>query len=99
VNEPSFWESVNFQDRMTAWIDRERPDLDLIGTVVDWVKDLIENPYLANATRQTDIASNLWWARIPGTFRNGSDVMCAYWIDEEMRRIRCDSFATLNRPN
>jgi hypothetical protein len=49
--------------------------------------------------RYTAIGANLWFGRIPGTFRNGTDVMCSYWIDEEMRRIRCDSIATLSRPN
>ena len=46
--------------------------------------------------RQADIASNLWWGRIPGTVRMGTAVFCSYWIDEDLRQIRCDSISTLS---
>jgi hypothetical protein len=93
-----FWEAVGFQDRLAQWIVDERPAVDIMGTVVAWVERQLENPY-AGMHRETSIAANLWWGRIPGTLRDDTDVLFSYWIDEEMRTIRCDSIATLGRPN
>ena len=92
---PPFWEAVGFQVRLSAWIGDEAPDLAIVRTVATWVARLIDNPYLGGGVRQVEIASNLWWARIPDTDRDGRSVHCSYWIDEEDRRVRCDSIATL----
>ena len=69
--------------------------------VVEWIKRQVVNPY-PGMRRYTDSGvANLWWGRIPGTYDGNGDVMCAYIIDDDpdVRRIRCDSIATLSRPN
>lgn len=93
-----FWEPIGFQDRVAQWIADEQPPVDIVGIVIAWIERHLENPY-SGVHRETSIAANLWWGKIPGTLRDDTDVLCGYWIDEEMRTITCDSIATLSRPN
>lgn len=93
---PPFWEAVGFQTRLSVWMTDEDPELEVVRVVATWVARLVENPYLGGGVRQLEIAPNLWWARIPGTDRGGRSVYCSYWIDEEIRQVRCDQIATLS---
>jgi len=91
-----FWESIGFHERLLAWIEYEAPDSDLIAVVATWIdRQTRQDPY-RGVQRQTDIASNLWWGRIPGSVRKGTAVFCSYWIDEDLRQVRCDSISTLS---
>jgi hypothetical protein len=91
-----FWEAVGFRDRLLVWMESESPDIELIQPVVNWIlRQTHDDPY-RGVQRQVDIAGNLWWGRIPGTVRGDRAVFCSYWIDEELRQIRCDSISTLS---
>ena len=91
-----FWESIGFHERLLTWMDSESPDPDLIAVVVSWIDRQTNGDPFRGVRRQTAIASNLWWGRIPGTAHDGKAVFCSYWVFEEMRQIRCDSISTLN---
>ncbi|MCW2525484.1 MAG: hypothetical protein JWM76_344 [Pseudonocardiales bacterium] len=84
---------------MAQWIASDQPGVDVISIVVAWIEQQLEQPYRGGVRRQANIAPNLWFGKIPGTLRDGSDVTCSYWIYEETRTIRCDSIGTLARPN
>ena len=93
-----FWEAIGFQDRLQAWIERESPDDDLLRSVGEWIeRQTLVDPF-RGVRRYTEIAANFWWGRIPGTVRGTTAVFGFYWIDEDLRQIRCDSIATLNEP-
>jgi hypothetical protein len=93
-----FWQAEGFQDRIAAWIAQEQPGVDLIPVVIAWIEQQLDDPY-RGVHRETTVAPNLWWARIPRTFHDGSDVLCSYWINEDLRTVRCNSIVTLSRPN
>lgn len=92
-----FWESIGFHERLSAWIDLESPDHELIVAVFEWIDRQTRHDPYRGVRRQADIASNLWWGRIPGTVRADTAVFCSYWIYEDLRQVRCDSISTLRR--
>jgi hypothetical protein len=91
------WKLVGFLDRLDAWIDQERPKQDLRLIVTDWVMSRAVDPY-EGAERERGFA-NLWFARVPHSHDgSGALVVCAYFVEELTRTVRCSSIATLNWP-
>jgi hypothetical protein len=93
----SFWQLHGFEDALDTWIAIEAPSVDLRFTVTEWVLGRADDPYVG-VKRRTDIASNYWFAIVPGSREDNHVVVCGYWIDEETRTVRCDSIATLRLP-
>jgi hypothetical protein len=92
-----FWESVGFHERCASWIADQSPALDVISIVTLWIDRQTRVDPFRGVRRHTEIATNLWGGRVPGTVRGDTAVFCSYWIFEDMRQIRCDSLATLSR--
>jgi hypothetical protein len=94
-NEP--WRLDNFIEALDRWIQQENPPDLIRQRVTAWVLTRLETPY-AGVVRQEGFA-NLWYGVVPGTAHGDHQVVtCAYWIDGELQRVRCDSIATLSAP-
>ncbi|HEV2888170.1 MAG TPA: hypothetical protein VGX49_14755 [Jatrophihabitans sp.] len=94
---PPFWRLDDFGLRFDTWADEQKPDANLRKPVLDWTFTRFDDPY-AGFRRMVEVGPNYWWGQVPGTIHNGSVVVCGYWVFEESRRVRCDSFATLSLP-
>lgn len=97
MSSPPFWRLDNFGLRFDAWAADQDPGDELRRVVLEWVFTRYDDPY-AGLRRMVDVGPNFWWGPVPGTIRNGAVVVCGYWIFEEDRSVRCDSFATLSLP-
>ena len=64
--------------------------------VLDWIISRGTDPY-AGASRET-VAPNYWFAKVPQTFHDGQMVVCAFYVYEETRTVRCDLISTLSLP-
>lgn len=91
------WVLEGFLDRLDAWISLESPDQDIILVVSAWILTRYDDPY--QGMRREPGFPNLWYGKVPlTTDRSGRAVVCAYFVEERRRALRCDSFATLNLP-
>jgi hypothetical protein len=97
VTLPPFWRLEGFAERFEQWAAEQDPDEDLRIAVARWTFTRYDDPYQGGMKRVPDFP-NLWWGQIPGTLRDDHVVTCGYWIFEEDRRVRCDSYATLGLP-
>ncbi|HVQ96220.1 MAG TPA: hypothetical protein VMU51_34700 [Mycobacteriales bacterium] len=96
-NSPPDWQLEGFLDRLDAWIERESPNDDLCLLVTAWIMTRYGDPY--QGVRRESGFPNLWFGAVPDTEDgSGNIVVCAYWIEESNRVVRCDSFATLGLP-
>jgi hypothetical protein len=96
-DEGSPWKLEGFLDRLDAWAERESPEGDLQLIVTAWIMNRYEDPY--QGMRREKGFENLWFGAVPNTLHKSSAVVvCSYWIEESIRTVRCDSFATLNLP-
>lgn len=93
----SFWQLQGFEDALDRWIAIENPSIDLRFVVTEWVVGRADDPY-AGVRRRTEVAPNYWFGTVPGSREGDRVVVCAYWIDEETRSVRCDNIATLGLP-
>lgn len=83
-------------EQLDAWIKREDPGDDLRLIVTAWVFAR-DDPYLG--MRREPAIENLWFGAIPDSDDGaGHVVTCSYWIFEQWRVVRCNSFATLSQP-
>ncbi|WP_020518704.1 hypothetical protein [Catelliglobosispora koreensis] len=91
------WKLEGFLDRLDAWVAREAPPDELRVLVTAWIMSRYDDPY-QGVQRERDF-ENLWFGPIPGSVtKSGTVVVCAYWIKERNRKVRCESFATLPVP-
>ncbi len=93
----NFWQLNGFEDALDRWISLDDPSLDLRFLVTEWVLGRADDPYVG-ASRRLEIASNYWLAVVPESQEGDRVVTCTYWIDEQVRSVRCDMIATLSRP-
>jgi hypothetical protein len=93
----TFWQLVNFEDRLNRWLDLERPDPTIRRAVVEWIVDAADNVYAA-ARRHPEIGSNYWRVNVPKSQHDGQIVTCCFWVEEETRTVTCDTIATLSLP-
>jgi hypothetical protein len=88
---------VGFLDRLDTWAEQESPPDDLRLLVTAWIMTRYDDPY--QGVRREHGFPNLWFGVVPHSEDGaGAVVVCAYWIEESTRIVRCDSFATLNLP-
>lgn len=65
--------------------------------VLEWIFTRSEDLY--RGMRREPSVPNLWWGAVPGTVDEaGRVVVCAHWMDEIHKVVRCDSLAVLQRP-
>jgi hypothetical protein len=97
ADEPSEWRLTRFEEHLDRWADIDQPDEDDRLVVANWVMTRHDNPY--QGARREPVHPNLWFARIPGTVdKDGTIVVCAYYIFEQAKIIRCDSIMRLGLP-
>ena len=96
MTEGSHWELVDFLRRLDRWAELEQPDDELRRLVTAWILTRFDEPY--QGVRREPGFDNLWFGRVPGSEVGGTVVTCAYWIEEDRKVVRCDSFATLSLP-
>lgn len=91
------WALANFEQCLDEWIDLENPPEDVRYRVTEWVLTRIDDPFGA-ARREADLP-NLWSSVVPGSIhRPHQIVLCSYWIEHEIHRVRCDRIASLSFP-
>jgi hypothetical protein len=90
------WDLEGFEEALDIWAGREAPDVDLRLVVTAWIFSRHDDPY-AGVRREPGF-DNLWFGPIPESLRDQRVVVCANWIVESARTIRCDSIATLSLP-
>ncbi|MEX5631933.1 hypothetical protein [Parafrankia sp. FMc2] len=91
------WKLVDFLPRLDQWAALEKPSDELRRLILSWVFSRMDDPY--QAVRREPGFPNLWFGPIPRSEHGEWGIVCcSYWIDEGERVVRCDSFATLNRP-
>jgi hypothetical protein len=91
---PAFWQLEGFTEQFDAWAAEQSASPGLRRHVLLWIFSRYEDPY-AGVRRQPG-AAELWWGHVPGTLHGDSIVVCAYWIAELERAVRCDRFVTLS---
>jgi hypothetical protein len=72
------------------------PDTLLRRMVTTWTLTRLDDPY--QGLRREAGFENLWFGVVPGTLKRGAAVVCALWIEESTRRVRCDRIGSLNLP-
>jgi hypothetical protein len=91
------WALEGFLERLDAWAEQEDPPADLRLLVTSWIMTRYDDPY--QGVQRAEGFDNLWFGPVPETDDGqGHIVVCSYWIEENRRTVRCDSFATLNLP-
>lgn len=93
---PPFWRLEGFVERLEIWGAEPDATDELRRFVTMWIFTRFEDPY--QGVERSPDAPNLWFGQIPGTVHDESVVVCAYWIFESDRTVRCDNFATLSLP-
>lgn len=94
---PSDWTLQGFLERLDTWIAESQPPDPVRRTVTAWIFSRMIDPY-KGVSREPGF-ENLWFGTVPNSqHRDGQVVVCAYWILEQERTVRCDSFATLPLP-
>jgi hypothetical protein len=89
------WKLVGFLECLDAWAEREKPSDDLRVIVTAWIMTRYDDPY--QGVRREHRYPNLWFGAVPKSGHGlGYLVMCACWIEETTRTVRCDSFTTLS---
>jgi hypothetical protein len=85
------WRLADFLDRFDDWAERENPSDDVRVVVIAWIMSRLDDPY-QGVRREPDF-DNLWYGVVPMSQDGaGSVVVCAYWIDESTRTVRCHDF-------
>lgn len=98
MTEPEGWIPLDFEDRITRWIDRDGyANDDLRLEVVTWILAQLTDPF-RGVTPVPEIPG-LYAGTIPHTESDGTAVLCTYWIDTDARTVRCDNLATLALPH
>ncbi len=70
---------------------------DLRVEVIAWILSRAEDPY--QGVRREPGFDNPWYGSIPFTQHDrGQVVICAYWIHERSRAVRCERFGSLSLP-
>jgi hypothetical protein len=91
------WKLEGFLDRLDTWEKIESPSDDLRLIVTAWIMTRYDDPY--QGVRRESGFPNLWFGVVPHSDDGaGNVVVCAFWIEESRRTVRCDSFATLSLP-
>lgn len=90
------WELREFGHHLDAWKERDQPSQDLVFHVTRWVFTRGDDPF-RGMQREAGF-DNLWYGPVPGSYHKGAVVLCSYFILVQEHAVRCDSFATLNRP-
>jgi hypothetical protein len=93
----TFWQLVDFEDRLSRWTDLEQPDPAIRWAVVEGIMAAADNVY-AGARRHPEIGSNYWRVNVPKSASDEQIVTCCFWVDEETRTVTCDTIATLSLP-
>jgi hypothetical protein len=90
------WTLVGFAETVDAWAARERPPLNVVLAVRDWVPTLAFDPR-RGAQREPAIPG-LWFRQVPGTHNGHAVVLCSYWVEDARSIVRCDNIAVLSTP-
>lgn len=91
------WTLQDFLLRFDQWADQESPSDDLRLEVIAWILSRAEDPY--QGVRRESGFDNLWYGSIPSTHHDRDQVVvCAYWIHEQSRTVRCERFGSLSLP-
>jgi hypothetical protein len=89
-------EGTTFADRLLLWRRLESPPAEVLAVVEEWIPTRKLDPFRgARLEREED---DFWFAQIPGTLRDGSVVVCSYWIRRRAGLVCCDLFGTLSWP-
>ncbi|MFI1194160.1 hypothetical protein ACH4T9_12995 [Micromonospora sp. NPDC020750] len=96
MSDPHLWQLRGFEQHLDIWIATEQPDQDLINLVTAWVLSRFEDPY--QGVRRELGFDNLWWGHIPLSLRDGTVVVCSYFVHEQDRALKCNSIAPLSLP-
>jgi hypothetical protein len=91
------WTLLGFLERLDQWVARESPPDEVRLLATAWIMTRYDDPY--QGVRREGKFPNLWFGPVPGSQdRGGRVVACSYWIDEENRTVRCDSFDSFYAP-
>lgn len=91
------WTLQDFLLRFDQWAAQETPSDDLRLEVIAWILSHAEDPY--QGVRRESGFDNLWYGPIPFTQHDPDQaVICAYWIHEQSRTVRCERFGSLTLP-
>lgn len=91
------WTLQDFLLRLDQWASQEGASPDLRLEVTAWIFSRADDPY--QGVRRAPGFDNLWYGQIPHTVHESDQaVMCAYWVHEQSRTVRCDRFGTLRMP-
>jgi hypothetical protein len=96
VSDTPLWVLRGFDRHLDIWIKAFNPDQDLINQVTAWVLSRFEDPY--QGVRREDGFDNLWWGHVPLSLRDGTVVVCSYFIHEHAHAVTCNSIAPLSLP-
>lgn len=97
--ERRLWQLEGFDEQFDQWPQREEllSDQDLRLAVLTWIQSRMDDPY-RDVTRDARV-DNLWFGAIPGTDLADGRVACgSYFVFEDRRLVRCNSFVILSRP-
>ncbi|WP_223884570.1 hypothetical protein [Micromonospora craniellae] len=96
MSDPALWVLRGFDMHLDLWIATFKPDQDLINLVTAWVLSRFEDPF--QGVRREDGFDNLWWGHVPLSLRDGTMVVCSYFVHERDRVVACNSIVPLSLP-
>lgn len=85
-----------FVPRLDSWAAQEHPDETLRFQALLWTFTRYDDPY--QGASRAEGFDNLWFAKVPGTLRDGRMLTCSYYIYEREHRVQYDSWAVLSVP-
>lgn len=95
--EDSPWRLEGFLKEFDLWVERD-PHADRFRLpVLSWIQSRMDDPYL-DVQREAGF-DNLWFGPIHTTLGvDGLVVAGSYFVFEQQRLLRCNSFSTLSFP-
>jgi hypothetical protein len=88
---------VGFEPHVDRWVDKEQPDQALRSQVLAWIQSRLDDPLYAS--RPVDGFPLGWrFAKVPDTVRQGTVVVCTYFVDVEARTVTCKGLEVLSLP-
>src|SRR3954465_11674284 len=84
------WRLGGFEDLLSQWVERDRPDPEVVAAVAEWIPTRRIDPFGGTGLRREQlVGGELYWMKIPGTSNGRRVAFCSFLIRPEQRLVLC----------